>query len=539
MKFIRKFILNLISALMCIALFTCCGDYSQTPPTVTPPSSKTETEEKPVQGGTLRVPMNTSPATLHPLYVRQAQTSNLFSMIFEPLIAFDSNMEPTSCLAESWKYNEESNVWEFKLRSNVHWHGDMGEVTAKDAAFTVNSVLADSTSTYYASLSYYVESAESYGNTLVLHPKTNSYLLVYAMNIPIIPESYYSGKSSDTKDIPVGSGCFEAESLVLNGETRMTLVSFKKWWKKIPNIERVEAVGYDSTESIAKDFTSGNLDCFPTKLRTTEIYEILDGVNKKNYLSHNYMFLAFNVSKGICANADFRKGVAYGINRTDIINNVYLSKASGAEQPLYNDSSLTSSSVTMYDYNVSMAKETLSSLNLTDGNSNGIWEYNGSDINLSLAVINDTEDPVRLETAELIKKDLEQLGISVTVNALSEEDLKKTASTGNYDMILSGYYLSEVPIMKFAFSPDGSGNLSFYSSDRMNGALQNIDSANSFTLLKKAMSEFQNTLASDLPQLGLFFEMNTFLYRDGLHVENIRRETNVYESINNWYFTEA
>lgn len=383
-----------------------------------------------------------------------------------------------------------------------------------------------------------MESAESYGNTLVIHPKTNSYLLVYAMNIPVIPESYYSGKGKDTKDIPVGSGCFEAESLVLNGETRMTLVSFKKWWKKIPNIERVEAVGYDSTEAIAQDFTSGNLDCFPTKLRTTEIYEILDGVNKKNYLSHNYMFLAFNVTRGICANADFRKGVAYGINRTDIINNVYLSKASGAEQPLYNDSSLTSSSVTMYDYNISMAKDTLSSLNLTDNNSNGFWEYNGSDINLSLAVINDTEDPVRLETAELIKKDLEQLGISVTVNALSEEDLKKTASEGNYDMILSGYYLSEVPIMKFAFSSGGSGNLSFYSSDRMNSALQNIDSANSFALLKTAMAEFQNTLASDLPQLGLFFEMNTFLYRDGLHVENIRRETNVYESINNWYFTE-
>lgn len=538
MKFIRKFILNTVSALTCVVLFTCCGDYSQSLPSTTPPSTTTDAEEKPVQGGTLRIPMNASPTTLHPLFVRQAQTRNLFSMIFEPLISFDSDMEPTACLAESWKYIEEDNVWEFKLRSNVHWHGDNGEVSAKDAAFTVNTILADSTSTYYSSLSYYVESAESYGNTLVVHPKTNSYLLVYAMNIPVIPESYYASKSKDTKDIPIGSGCFEAESLTLSNETRMTLVSFKKWWKKIPNIERVEAVGYDSTEDMANDFTSGNLDCFPTKLRTTEIYEILDGVNKQNYLSHNYLFLAFNVSKGICANSDFRKGVAYGINRTDIINNVYLSKASGAEQPLYNDSSLTSSSVTMYDYNISMAKDTLSSLNLTDSNGNGILEVNGSDVNLSLAVINDTEDPVRLETAELIKSDLEQLGIGVTVNALSEDELKKAVSTGNYDIILSGYYLSEVPIMKFAFSSSGNGNLSFYSSDKMNVALQNIDSANTFALLKSAVAEFQNTLASDLPQLGLFFEMNTFLYRDGLHTENIRRETNVYESINNWYFTQ-
>ena len=70
----------------------------------------------------------------------------------------------------------------------------------------------------------------------------------------------------------------------------------------------------------------------------------------------------------------------------------------------------------------------------------------------------------------------------------------------------------------------------------MNDVLDRIDSAKTLDETKSAMLEFQTVCAADLPQIGLFFEMNTFLYRDGLHVEGIRRESNVYASINSWYF---
>ena len=455
-------------------------------------------------------------------------------MVFEPLITFDENMEPAACLAESWKYNEEDNTWVFKLRNNVHWHGDLGEVTASDAAYTVNSILANPESVFYPSVSYFVSSAEGYDTTLVIHPKVNSYLLVYAMNIPVIPEKYYSGKNKNTKDAPMGSGCFNVESLSVSSETKMTLTAFEKWWKKLPNISRVEATGYSSTKDIMEAFTSGNLDCVPTSVRTTEIYEILDGVNKQNYLSRNYLFLGFNLSREITANVDFRKAIAYGINKTDIINNVYLTKASGTEQPLYNDSSLTSAKVTMYDHNVTRAKEFL--VGLEDTDSDGRLEYRGQNINLTLAVVNDTEDPVRIEAAETVKKNLESLGIGVTINGLTSDEMKSAAAKKDFDLILSGYSLSEVPLLRFAFSPSGEGNLFSYSSSAMNDVLNRIDSAKTLDETKTAMLEFQTLLASDLPQIGLFFEMNTFLYRDGLHVEGIRRESNVYASINSWYF---
>lgn len=534
MKYIKRFILDFLVLILTAALLAGCKKGNTGSNTVPLPVQKGESKKEPAAGGTLRIPMNASPESLHPLFARQAQTRNLLSMVFEPLITFDENMEPAACLTESWKYNEEDNTWVFKLRNNVHWHGDLGEVTASDAAYTVNSILANPESVFYPSVSYFVSSAEGYDTTLVIHPKVNSYLLVYAMNIPVIPEKYYSGKNKNTKDAPMGSGCFNVESLSVSSETKMTLTAFEKWWKKLPNISRVEATGYSSTKDIMEAFTSGNLDCVPTSVRTTEIYEILDGVNKQNYLSRNYLFLGFNLSRGITANVDFRKAIAYGINKTDIINNVYLTKASGTEQPLYNDSSLTSAKVTMYDHNVTRAKEFL--VGLEDTDSDGRLEYRGQNINLTLAVVNDTEDPVRIEAAETVKKNLESLGIGVTINGLTSDEMKSAAAKKDFDLILSGYSLSEVPLLRFAFSPSGEGNLFSYSSSAMNDVLNRIDSAKTLDETKSAMLEFQTVCAADLPQIGLFFEMNTFLYRDGLHVEGIRRESNVYASINSWYF---
>ncbi len=536
MKFIKTFILNSAALLLCLTLLSGCAEKENGGTVIIPAQNSETAKNEIIPGGTVRVPIIGNPASLHPLFVKEAQTRNVFSMIFEKLISFDDNMEPASCLAESWKYNEDDGTWVIKLRSNVHWHGDLGEMDASDAAFTINTVLANPDSIYYPALSTYVESAEGYDTTLIIHPKVKSYLTVYALNIPVIPENYYSGKSKGTLDTPMGSGCFAVEGMNLSDKNKITLVANSKWWKKLPYIEKVQVFGYESTEAALEDFKNGNLDCVPTSLRTTEIYEILSGVNKVNYLSKRYMFLGFNLSRQYVSDVNFRKAVSYGINRTDIINNVYLTKASGTEQPIYNDSSLSSTSVVMYDYNVSTAKDLLENLGYTDSDSDGYLESNGRKIELSLAVVYDAEDPVRYETAEKIAEDLGKIGISVTVNSYNSGDFSGVIGRRDYDLIIGGYYLSETPSLRFAFDIDGRGNLFNYSSSEMNEAFNKIASSADMASLKSSMLDFQNILAKDLPQLGLFFEMNTFLYKENLSISGIKRESNVYSTINNWYF---
>ncbi|MBO5909772.1 MAG: hypothetical protein J6Q67_08550 [Clostridia bacterium] len=473
---------------------------------------------------------------MHPLYVREMQMRNVYSIIFEPIVSFNEGMEPVQCIAESWKYDEEANLWTIQLRANAHWHGDLGELTGDDAAFTINSILADPESIYYADLSYYVERAEGVGNTLYVYPKVKSYALIYALNIPVIPRAYYEGKSKTTKDIPLGSGCFKVDSLTFQNETKMELSTFTNWWKKLPYISNIVAIGYNNTDEMLKAFKEGQLDCAPTAVKTTEIYEILEGVDEKSYLSHNYVFLAFNLERTKMENKDFRKAIAYAIERTNIINNVYLTKATGAEQPLFNDMSLSSASVIRYDHNEVHAQTLLSNLGYVDNDGDGFFDSPEGPLTLDLLVLSEPSNPVRLEAAEYIQKDLEKVGIKVNIDAKNEKDLKKAIEKRAYDMILSGYYLSDTPNLNFAFQANGRGNLSGYSSQDANNALFGIDIALSIDELKNAVRNLQNILADELPQIGLFFEMNTFLFRDKLSVGTILRETQIYSTINTWHF---
>ena len=48
--------------------------------------------------------------------------NELRHMIFEPLFAFNADMEPQPILAEEWEYNEEDLYWDIKVREDVEFH---------------------------------------------------------------------------------------------------------------------------------------------------------------------------------------------------------------------------------------------------------------------------------------------------------------------------------------------------------------------------------------------------------------------------------
>ena len=542
LNFIKTFTVKLLALTLVVVLFCSCTHKKEDDGEIILPTDNTGQNQSEkseiVQGGTMRIPMTLSPYSMHPLYLQEAQMRNIYSMIFEPLIKFNEAMEPSPCIAESWKYDESKNIWTIQLRTNVHWHNDLGELTGADVAYTINAILSDPSSIYHTDLSYYVQSVEGYGNTLIIHPKVPSYALIYALNIPVIPQSYYQNKDKLTKDAPLGSGVFKVESLTFTNGTKMVLSANNKWWKKLPYLEKIEAIGFKDTESILSAFKKGELDCVPTSLKTTENYEILNNVNEKNYLSHNYVFVAFNLQRNYVSNPVFRKAIAYSINKTDIINNVYLKKATGAEQPLFNDTSLSSVGVTRYDYNIIQAKELISELGYKDNNGDGYIDTATGPLTISIAVINERSNPIRLEAVEYIKKNLKAIGVNVNILAQDANTFKNTVKNRSYDMVLSGYYLTDTPNLNFIFKAGGSGNLSGYSSQSANNCLNNIDRANTLPELKTAVVELQKTVANELPQIGLFFEMNTLLFVDKLNTGTVLRETQVYSNVNEWHFTK-
>lgn len=536
MKFIKLFTTKLLAVLLLVCLFCACSPNDDTD--IIPPQNNQNVNKnenvKAVAGGTLNIPINKNVYSFHPLYIKEAQTIEVFSIIFETLFTFDENFEPIASLAQSWKFSETENVLTIEMRPNVHWHNDMGEISAQDAAWTINKILSDPNANHYSALSPYINAAQGSGNTLTLFTKNKAVAVLYELcSIPIIPEAYYSQMPAVSFEKPVGSGSYLIESFSLD---KIDMVINQKWWKKLPYIEKIYVKAYNNTDEIITAFLNKEIDCFPSSRITTEIYEILENVSSKEYISPNYLFLGLNQQKNYLNDVTFRQAIAYAIDRTEIINNIYLSKASGAEQPLFNDYSISSTNVARHDTNITHSKELLALLGFFDADNNGILEKNGKELSFNIYVLNDVNDPVRRETANNIKTQLKKVGINISVFAVNQEELQKVIQNKSFDMIISGYYFSNVPNFEFLFS--GTGNITNYSSQKMKNNVSNFYNASSVSLLKDACFEIQTTFSQELPFIGLHFQMETFLYYDHVFPTEIKRNKSVYKNINEWFLNK-
>lgn len=549
MKYTKRFIRNkLLAALLgsLMLLLCACGGNSTIEPDVTPTATPLPTAAQPtatpvaIKGGTLRIPMNQTVLSLHPLFLQQNEMSNVFSLLFEPLIALDDQRKPTAALAEKWTYIESEGKWELSVRPGVKWHGGLGEVTAQDVAFTINTILDNSASPYHAMVSAYVQSVEAVGVTTVkITPKINGYGLLYALNIPVVPQSYYQGKAADTKDIPRGSGPFSVDSMNLGSTpSKITMSVNTNWWKKRPSLDAVVAIGCEDNAAAIESFMDGELDCVPTELRTTDIYTTFEGVGSQGYLSRYYDFLAPNLTRDFLSDIAVRQAIAYGINRKEIMNNIYLNKAITAEQPIPPDSALNDKNVLRYDQSQTQAKEILKAAGYVDTDDDGFLEKDGKVLAFEILVINTPEQPVKREAARAIAKQLAKVGMEVTVTPLAESDLNKRIAKKDYDMLLTGYYLSDVPNLHFALDADGAGNLSAYDGAATAKTLDAIDQAKTQEALTQAFYTLQGQLAAQLPQIGLFFEMDTLLHSTKVVPGDILRDQGVYDNIDKWYLVE-
>src|SRR6476661_6748889 len=93
------------------------------------------------QGGTLRMPMITSPASMSIHEESTIAALGPMMGVFNNLVMYDQHVKQNSLnsivpdLAESWTANEDGSALTFKLRQGVKWH-DGKPFTAKDVKCT-------------------------------------------------------------------------------------------------------------------------------------------------------------------------------------------------------------------------------------------------------------------------------------------------------------------------------------------------------------------------------------------------------------------
>ena len=138
----------------------------------------------------------------------------------------------------------------------------------------------------------------------------------------------------------------------------------------------------------------------------------------------------------------------------------------------------------------------------------------------------------RTLVAENIKTSLEQIGIKVTINKLSDSAYKSALENKNYQMILTGVYNSYSPNIETFF---GNNNLQNYNNEEVNKLLSEVETITDANLLKEKYNRIVQIYEEERPFIGLYRNKQTIVKSQNLAGEVLGNNYFSYYKIEDWY----
>jgi peptide/nickel transport system substrate-binding protein len=437
--------------------------------------------------------------TINPLLTNNKEVLNIDKLIFEPLINITEDYNIEMCLAtECSKISDTSYI--IKIDNNKKWHDGSPFIT-KDIKFTIETLKnIDSVYSYNVEKITDIQIIDSSTIKLILSEEVPFF--EYNLTFPIMPNNYYLLEDFVTSEkTPIGTGMYKISEI---DSEKIVLVKNEDWWNienENAKIEKITLKMYTQVGELYNSFKLGNIDMFTTLNYNLEDYIGTMGYAKNEFKGREYDYLAFNCENNILKNIEVRKAIGYAINKDSIISNVYSNNRIVSDFPLDYGSYLYSDSSNKIAYNIEQAKKVL-----TDSGweyANNRWKktenYNTIRINLTLTV--DSENANRVLVAENIKEQLEQIGIKITLNKVSNSKYKSILENKNYELIITGVYNSYSPNLSTFF---GENNLQNYNNDELNNILTDVKDIDDNTLLKEKYNRIIEIYNEELPFLSLY-----------------------------------
>ena len=458
-------------------------------------------------GGTLRVGWNHTARPiehLNPLLKNERGVTCY--PIFNSLIRLDENGIITSDLAKSWK--REGSDYTFYLYDNVTWHdGNKFKFTASDVEFTFDTILNNNDTIidwYWKEATSKLVSVEIPDSTTVVFHLNEPYapFLYFGGSVPIIPEHVYKGNLYN--ETVVGTGPFKFVSWT--PRINMTLSANTEYFRGRPYIDNIFYRWDIPLAKLADYLMNNTIDLVPENIDPNRIAEIqkVPGISISNADELAYFALGCNLRNPILNNSDFRKALAYAIDKTKLIE-VYLGYAKESTGPLppalsywYNPN------VTKYQCNVTEAKRLLK-------------ESGYANESITLKVKN--TDPLRINVSEIIVNQLNNAGVNVTLitenSTTWESDIFKDF---NFNLTLIGWTLGADPDTIYSLYHSAEYNNPWnYNNTDLDKLLEQGRTEYDDTQRKVIYDKVQEILAEDIPTIFLYHRIRINDHNNDFH----------------------
>jgi peptide/nickel transport system substrate-binding protein len=450
-------------------------------------------------------------------------------MIYETLLFFNQeNGQVQPWLASSYQFSSDAKSITFNLRQNVKW-SDGQAFSSQDVVFTLNMLkqypAADGNGLWNFLSSV---SAPDANTVMVTLKKAYSPILWYLGGQTwIVPQHLWSSVGDPTKYTnanPVGTGPYTLKSFTpqLIDLTRNT----HYWGGNVP-VAEIRYPSFDSNTSAELLLSRNQVDW--TGLFTPNIQQTF--VSRDPAHNHywfppsNVVMLYLNLSKSPFNLLPVRQAISDAIDRTQLDKvgeSGYEPVASPTALVLPANQSFLDPQYANAAFTVDVAKanQLMQSAGFTKG-SDGIYvDKNGKKLSFNLDVVTGWTDWVT--DCQIMASELKQIGMDVTVSALSFNAYYSALSTGTFDMAISWtnpgptpYYLYQSLLNSSNTAPVGkaaASNFERWSDATTDKLLTQYATSTDSSTQQQALNGIQQIMVNQLPSIPLVYGATWYEY---------------------------
>lgn len=398
---------------------------------------------------TMTIGSSTSVDTLNPLSSYEQQSFEIIALVYDPLVRYDKELNPSPALADDWKISKDEKTWTFHLNKNAKWH-DGEPVTSEDVKYTYELMLDTGLGYMYSS---YLEGITDITcpdeRTVVIKtklPKANMLM----NTTPIMPKHIWEKVQKEELETwdngeMIGSGPYK---LVSNENGIVKVSKNEEYYGTKPAVENFVFVEYKNTDSLAQALKVGEIDA-AVNLSATQYSQLEDEENVTVISGEVQGFMQVGIncsedpaSKGnpLLKDAEIRKAIEYATDKQNIIDMAY--QGHGTEGTTMLNASdpyhYAPKGEELRSYNIEKANKLLDDAGYKDRNGDGIRE-DADGNKLSFEFINIGDNSAEVKTGQLIASTCKEAGIEIDLKTMDSGALQDAITAADYDMFMWGW----------------------------------------------------------------------------------------------------
>jgi oligopeptide transport system substrate-binding protein len=468
--------------------------------------------------------------TLDPALATSQNEDSIIGEIFDTLVTLDSNFQVVGELAETWEYNSEKAIYTFHLKKGVKFHNG-SEMKSNDVLFSftrladrkLDSPWLDSVTWIKGARDYHEKRSSKISGIRVIDDYTveielrkiyTPFLNMLASNVfSILPAEIYSQEDYESDKLPVGCGPFKYDKTLDDGSIQ--LVAHKDYHSGPPLLGGILFRLIEDHKEMIAEYKKGNLHhiwVFPDLAEKILSDESIPGMIE-SYPMNAIYFYAFNLERkqfGGSAESKryLRQAFNYAVDREMISKEVFQGRCI-LTKSAFPDGILDYTNPMMDRLGFSFDKDKAVELLKSAGYPNGKG--------LGMVSLYTTYESPNIEIAEIVKKNLSEIGLNVEIVAKDKENYLKAVREGDSSLFSYIWYM-QFPDIDDLASMFHSSNANESGNNFARMTRENIDSL--IDLSRREIDsdvrngiyrELDSQLVFDTPWLFMFKLKNTIL----------------------------